>query len=785
MNDTVPTLGAPGGQIHLASVAAAGEVPANLQEFTGETVARLGSVALSQGALLKASGDGGGTVRIRSGRLLLEQAAIFADNQGKVDGTNLGVDVGITEEVMLTNGAVIKTDSRGAGRAPDLRLTAGSVSLENDAAIRSQSFASGDGGNVLVQAKTVTLKGGSISTATDVQSGGNAGSIVVQVGSLALTDGAQIDSSTFGSGQGGMVTVVAQDRITITGSSSQDTQTGLFSNASAGTGRAGTLFVAAPHLELAGGRIQTRSAAASQGDAGALQIEVGTLQLTDGAQIDSSTLGSGQGGMVTVTAREALTLTGRGSLASNAASQGDAGTVTVATPTLQMEGPVTIEARTTGDGAAGNVDVKVERLTLMGGARIGSTSGLVDPTGTVLVGHGPGGSVTTTATASLLITGHDSRGTPSGVFSQTFGPGDAGSVTVTTPHLTLADGGRIGAETGGTGRGGNVVVRAGSLAVTSGAQITSSSGITTGAAVFVGSGAGGTVTVTATDPVTLSGPGSGLSTSTIGAGPGGSITLHAPRLGLSETATISAESTGSGNAGSVTITTLESFLLTNGSVVTRAAQADGGNIQITAPTVVRLRESAITAEVGGGPQTVGGNVTIDPQFVLLQNSQIVANAFQGRGGTIRIQAQQAFLADPNSTVSASSLGGPELQGTVDIRAPVVSISGAVAPLPQALAQPPELLGSRCAERLRVGVVSRLVVGGRDGVPLEPGSLLLSPLQRVNQEGGGDMGERERPLPEAQHGRAWYVQAQAPEGLAVECAQWRGPSRPTGGPKRIR
>ena len=123
--DQVPTLGAPGGQIHLVSMAAAGEVPGNFQEFTGETVARLGRVALSQRALLDASGDGGGTVRIRSGRLLVDRAAIVADNQGRVDGTSLGVDVGITEDVILTNGALITTDSRGAGRARDLAADGG------------------------------------------------------------------------------------------------------------------------------------------------------------------------------------------------------------------------------------------------------------------------------------------------------------------------------------------------------------------------------------------------------------------------------------------------------------------------------------------------------------------------------------------------------------------------------------------------------------------------------------------------------------------------------------
>ena len=70
---------------------------------------------------------------------------------------------------------------------------------------------------------------------------------------------------------------------------------------------------------------------------------------------------------------------------------------------------------------------------------------------------------------------------------------------------------------------------------------------------------------------------------------------------------------------------------------------------------------------GGGASTVGGNITIDPQFVLLQNSQIIANAFEGTGGNIRIVAQQVFLADPASQVSASSALG--INGQVEHSVP--------------------------------------------------------------------------------------------------------------------
>ena len=134
-------------------------------------------------------------------------------------------------------------------------------------------------------------------------------------------------------------------------------------------------------------------------------------------------------------------------------------------------------------------------------------------------------------------------------------------------------------------------------------------------------------------------------------------------------------------------------------------------------------------------------------------------------------------------MSASSTLG--INGQVAIQAPVTSISGAVAPLPQSFAQTAELLRTRCVERLREGAVSRFVVGGRDGVPLEPGSLLLSPLERVGQEGGVHEGKRESNHPEAQQERAGYAQAPAPGGLEVECARWLGKQGTTVTQKRRR
>jgi len=197
---------------------------------------------------------------------------------------------------------------------------------------------------------------------------------------------------------------------------------------------------------------------------------------------------------------------------------------------------------------------------------------------------------------------------------------------------------------------------------------------------------------------------------------------------------------------------------------------------------VRLQNSQITATVSGGIGD-GGNVTIDPAFIVLQGSQITANAVEGNGGRLSLMASKALLRDPGSVITATSVTG--LQGEVNIQAPVTSLSGAVAPLPQALTQTTELLQSRCAERLREGTVSRFVLGGRDGVPLEPGSLLLSPLTQAGQEGVVPEEERTSQHAEAQPGRVWYAQALMPGGLEVECARWMGQPGPSGAPKRRR
>jgi large exoprotein involved in heme utilization and adhesion len=206
--------------------------------------------------------------------------------------------------------------------------------------------------------------------------------------------------------------------------------------------------------------------------------------------------------------------------------------------------------------------------------------------------------------------------------------------------------------------------------------------------------------------------------------------VAASRVTLDNGATVTAKSSGAGDAGTITINAGKEFLSANGSLTTESLQASGGNITLLATDMVHLKNSQISASVQGGPNTTGGNILIDPQFVILQNSQIIAQAFQGQGGNISIVAN-TFLSDASSLVSASSQFG--LSGTVNISSPTQALSGALVPLKQNYLSGAMLLNQRCAARTAEGQVSTFIVTEHEGLPQEPGGLLSS--LSIEHDGG--------------------------------------------------
>ena len=122
-------------------------------------------------------------------------------------------------------------------------------------------------------------------------------------------------------------------------------------------------------------------------------------------------------------------------------------------------------------------------------------------------------------------------------------------------------------------------------------------------------------------------------------------------------------------------------------------------------------------------------MNIDPQYVVLQNSQILANAVFGPGGNINLTTN-LLLPDSASVISASSQFGQ--QGNIFIQSPVSPASGKIVPLGQKPLIETTLLGQRCAA-LAGGGTSSFTVAGRDTLPAEPSGWLSSPLALASDE----------------------------------------------------
>jgi large exoprotein involved in heme utilization and adhesion len=742
-------LNAPGGRIAIASVGSPGEVAFNaatqIPEMNPARFTRLGEIDISRQAGLDARptdpGGRGGTVLIRGGRLVMDASTLSADT-GNVDGARLGIDVQVAQGVTLANDTLLQTSTSGIGRAGDIALSVGSLAItggaqimsltfsrgrggditvtaassvgvsgrtpaNNPSAIVTQTLGRGPGGRVSISAPSLTMEDtGSVNT-NSFSAAALGGDIVVDVGRLSLTGGARIRSTAAG-GPGGNVRVQATDSATFSGASSGILMSGF------GTAHVGDIFVNA-----------------------------GTLTLTGGAQIQSgSVFNRSQGGGITLAASRQIVISDGGGLSSQSFNL-DAGRVVVAAPSLTMDRGF-INTSTLGKGRAGDISLNVGTLTLTDGAQIASSSQKFST--------GPGGNVTATATDSVSISGRSGTGVgsspfsndaSSGLFSTAAGTGPAGQITVSAPALAITDGGKISVATAGavTAAAGDISVNVGTLTLASGARIDSG---TTGA------GRGGNVAVIAPGSVSVSG--SGVSSNATASGTGGNVTINTAQMELTDHATLSATSSGSGKAGSIALTLGESLRLQNSAITTAARLADGGNISITTTgSILYLLNGKITTSVQSGFGE-GGNITIGSAahpigFVILNGSEIRADAFGGPGGNINIFAGTYLTS--NSVVSASSALG--LPGTIGIQAGITDISGTVGQLPESVLQAATLLRAACATRLAGGQSSSLVVSGREGLPAEPGGVLPSPLVAEGpadstgsldeQPGGGESSNR--------------------------------------------
>ena len=254
-----------------------------------------------------------------------------------------------------------------------------------------------------------------------------------------------------------------------------------------------------------------------------------------------------------------------------------------------------------------------------------------------------------------------------GHFSKENG-GNAGSITIQGPpsgspaaHVTLDNSVISTTIDGGTSLSAPADINITAQAVT----LSGNNGAIT--ASTTGNAPAGNITVTGAGSTPLTIAGGSIQAQAGGDGSvSGNILLQAPGdLTLLGT-TVSVKNTGTGDAGPINLRAGNDLLVRNSQVSTESAEGAGGDITLTAPHIIRLVDSKLSSSVQADSK--GGNIDIDPQFVVIQNSQLLANANAGAGGNITIAATGAVLIDPNSRIDASA-GPAGISGSVNINSP--------------------------------------------------------------------------------------------------------------------
>jgi len=638
----------------------------------GNVVLSSESQVFSNGTILTQSSLG------NSGSVVLYgQNGITSNAEINTEATGFGKAGNITllaPTGTLTVNKKITSDTLGSGAAGTIDLTARDILIQNGANLSVNTFGSGTGGTITANANQLTLQansqlaaltgndlrnasnvtpnsgqGGSIrldiadsinlfnqsviTTQTNQLSSGTAGDLNIRTSNLTLQGGSYLAATSQGSGKGGDITLDIANSLTLQGTATANTQTGIYLNSF------------------------------SSGDAGNLTIQnPQTISILDGALIAASASSTGRAGNLTVNAPNALMqIIGASAAGTNASS---------------------ILSETSGGGDGGDIRIGVRQLVLQNGGQISGQT----------IGAGNAGTLNISASDSIQVWGQTGKFASRLAFDSS-NSGNAGALTIQTPILRIAEGGRVSGRTSASGQGGVIAV---------------------------------------TTPNTLELDRGGLFFDSSGTGNPRGIVVNAGDVSIRNGGQLTVSSTESANAGNLVMRAQELFMSDGARLTATTASGEGGNIEVRVDESITLRRDSDirTQALGSGN---GGNITLEAgKFILAflsEDSDVIAGAVTGRGGNIfgKAQAIVGFrlfdrVETPESDFVASSLLGLDGIITLDTRNPQTPPN-----LANLLDRPAIALG--CGASPGVGAMpaggGQLVNAGQGGMVPDPSSSLSS------------------------------------------------------------
>lgn len=772
---------------------------------SGSITIRTGALQVSDGAdissIVGGIGDAGDiTIRARD-RVRVEGtngtnfSSIGSDTLANTEGNGGNLDIR-TPILEVLDGAGLSTDINGTGESGNIRViasrrirfadnrpdgalpsflfsgvgnmgngTGGTLDLRapvvevlGGSLINAGTLGNGDSGAIRIRARDRLLVAGSnaggtgslISSNVGMNAVGNGGGIDIMTGRLEVRDGGLIFADTFGRGNAGDVFIRAQESVTFSGRT--------------------------PNGRLGSG-VTSDVTQDAVGNGGNVEIRTAVLEVRNGAQMGSSTFGRGNAGSLIIRARDRARFIGNpvddgietgafSSVEGNA--QGNGGQILINTSVLEMQGRAQIGTTTFGNGNAGNIRINAsDRAQFFRAPASGqpfiNVSSLIERDGV-----GVGGNIRIN-TPVLDIAGR------SVLSASVAGTGEAGQVLIRSDRVRIRDGSSLqsGVTEGGRGVGGRIDLRARTLQLQSGGRlITSTQGQGDAGDIFVQVGDRFEISGRQPDDASIdSGIFSQVGQPAIGEG--GRIEIATGALAI-DSGSVSARSQGNGRAGGIFVTADVLQLTNQARLLTETLTTDGGNITLDINDLLLLRNNSLISTEAGTSQSGGdgGDIILNNAngFIVAvpqENSDIVANAFEGRGGNIRITTQGIFGLEfrdertPFSDITASSEIG--VDGDVEIITPNVDPTQGLVALPTEVVDAADQIGQVCPTRIGTpAALGRFVITGRGGIAPSPLDVLDQPDITV------DWLEDDRPTPAT---ATPHSQRQHPTPSLVEADSW--------------
>jgi filamentous hemagglutinin family protein len=431
------------------------------------SVQQFDDIHLAQQSLLDTSGNNG-SIQIQGRNInLTEGSTALLQNLGAQPSG--GITVKATETLNLAKNTVdgklpslIRIDNLGNSQSGDLTISATQLFLHNGGTINTQTFVPVPNGNIVVNVAGSILIDGPVlanpnlnaSLSNGTANSAKAGDITISTGNLRVLNGGFIGSFTLASGETGRVRVNAQDLIEIAGVNPIVLGASSVATVTLGSGNANSIFLNTSRLVVQEGAL-VGSNASSIGSSGNVIINA-----LESVVVQGKSLGSVNFSRIASTAEIADPAT-QAAFGLPPIPSGDAGSLTINTPTLRITDGASATVKNDGPGSAGDLQIKANSIFLdrQGGITASTASG-------------NGGDIRLNLQAPLLLR-RDSL-----ISATAAGTGNGGNLAINAPTIVGLENSDITANAV-QGAGGNIdITTQGLLGLKFRPQLTSESDIT-------------------------------------------------------------------------------------------------------------------------------------------------------------------------------------------------------------------------------------------------------------------------------------------------------------------